>query len=318
MEIPCFAIAFSLLFLHHAPLPSSAVPDSIFILAGQSNMAGRGGVHNNTATGALHWDGIVPAQCQPNPSILRFSKDLVWVPAHEPLHADIDSTKTNGIGPGMPFANAVLTQDPDSVGAVGLVPCAVGGTTMNQWAKGGALYGEMVRRATAAVEAGGGNLRGLIWYQGESDTNSRQDAEEYRGRLETLFYHVRQDLQLPALPIIQVALASAEGPYKETVREAQLGISIPNLVTVDADGLPIQRDGLHLTTASQVELGHMLANAFLKTNFLSSPIRTSRGSGVEGSSSNSPASSGVLTVPLLMSALVFSLNFMIMAYSVEL
>ncbi|CAI0465094.1 unnamed protein product [Linum tenue] len=252
-------------------------------------MAGRGGVHNNTATGAVHWDGIVPAQCEPNPSILRFSKDLVWVPAHEPLHADIDSTKTNGIGPGMPFANAVLTQDP-----------------------------EMVRRATAAVAAGGGNLRGLIWYQGESDTNSREDAEGYRGRLETLFYHVRQDLQLPALPIIQVALASAEGPYKETVREAQLGISIPNLVTVDADGLPIQRDGLHLTTASQVELGHMLANAFLKTNFRSSPIRTSRGSGVEGSSSNSPAISGVLTVPLLMSALVFSLNYMIMAYSVDL
>ncbi|CAI0465096.1 unnamed protein product [Linum tenue] len=155
----------------------------------------------------------------------------------------------------------------------------------------------MVRRATAAVAAGGGNLRGLIWYQGESDTNSREDAEGYRGRLETLFYH---------------------GPYKETVREAQLGISIPNLVTVDADGLPIQRDGLHLTTASQVELGHMLANAFLKTNFRSSPIRTSRGSGVEGSSSNSPAISGVLTVPLLMSALVFSLNYMIMAYSVDL
>ncbi|CAN0922369.1 Probable carbohydrate esterase At4g34215 [Linum grandiflorum] len=254
MEI-IYPLILMILVMNHAivPILSSSPPANIFILAGQSNMAGRGGVINNTATGKMEWDRIVPAQCQPNPSILRLSKDLIWVTGQEPLHADIDFTKTNGVGPGMAFANALVTQDP-TVGVLGLVPCAIGGTNINQWEKDGELYGELMKRSEAAVAIGGGKIRALLWYQGESDTNSREDADQYKGRLETLFYHVRQDLQLPSLPIIQVALASSEGPFKETVRNAQLGISLPNLVTVDADGLPIGPDGLHLTTASQVQL----------------------------------------------------------------
>jgi hypothetical protein len=53
----------------------------IFILAGQSNMAGRGGV-----TGA-RWDGIVPSpDCSPSSSVLRLSPSLRWEQAREPLH----------------------------------------------------------------------------------------------------------------------------------------------------------------------------------------------------------------------------------------
>ncbi|CAN1274113.1 Probable carbohydrate esterase At4g34215 [Linum perenne] len=240
-------------------------------------MAGRGGVINDTITAEMKWDRIVPAQCQPNPSILRLSKELMWVTGQEPLHADIDFTKTNGVGPGMPFANGLLTQDP----GLGV-------------------------RSEAAVAIGGGRIRALLWYQGESDTNNREDADEYKERLETFFYHVREDLQLPSLPIIQVALASSEGQFKETVRNAQLGISIPNLVTVDADGLPIGPDGLHLTTASQVQLGHILADAFLKTKFRKSTMRTS----LTFNSYSPPTTNsvGVFVVPLLMSAFVLSLN----------
>ncbi|KAL3637026.1 hypothetical protein CASFOL_019325 [Castilleja foliolosa] len=36
-----------------------------------------------------------------------------------------------------------------------------------------------------------------------------------------------------------------------------------NVITVDAMGLALQKDGLHLTTMSQVQVGNMLANAFL-------------------------------------------------------
>ncbi|CAN1191935.1 Probable carbohydrate esterase At4g34215 [Linum perenne] len=306
MEIPP-SLTFLILLINHAILPilSASSPDNIFILAGQSNMAGRGGVINDTITAEMKWDRIVPAQCQPNPSILRLSKELMWVTGQEPLHADIDFTKTNGVGPGMPFANGLLTQDP-GLGVVGLVPCAIGGTAISQWEKGGELYGELIKRSEAAVAIGGGRIRALLWYQGESDTNNREDADEYKERLETFFYHVREDLQLPSLPIIQVALASSEGQFKETVRNAQLGISIPNLVTVDADGLPIGPDGLHLTTASQVQLGHILADAFLKTKFRKSTMRTS----LTFNSYSPPTTNsvGVFVVPLLMSAFVLSLN----------
>lgn len=59
-------------------------------------------------------------------------------------------------------------------------------------------------------------------------------------------------------------LASGEGPYIEEVREAQLNIGLPNVKCVDAEGLPLEPDGLHLTTQAQVRLGEMLADAYLR------------------------------------------------------
>ncbi|KAI3758862.1 hypothetical protein L6452_06434 [Arctium lappa] len=235
-------------------LANADADKTIFLLAGQSNMAGRGGVVDDK------WDGYVPPQSYPNPDILRLSADLNWQLATEPLHRDIDYLRACGVGPGMAFANSLLRQD-SSIGVVGLVPCAVGGTNISEWARGGPLYSQLIRRAAAALK-GGGTIKGLLWYQGESDTVFRDDAELYKRRLERFFGHVRSDLLLPALPIIQVALASGAGPYVERVREAQLGTWLVNLRTVDAKGLGLEPDGLHLTTPSQVTLGKMLAQAF--------------------------------------------------------
>ncbi|XP_076918387.1 putative carbohydrate esterase At4g34215 [Bidens hawaiensis] len=236
---------------------NAATSWSIFLLAGQSNMSGRGGIVNGT------WDNNIPPESIPNLAILRLSADLNWQLATEPLHRDIDTTKACGIGPGMAFASWLLRKD-SSIGVVGLVPCAVGGTNISEWARGGELYKGLIRRAQAALE-GGGTFRGLLWYQGESDTVSREDAESYKTQLQTFLLHVRADLLLPVLPIIQVALASGEGQYVETVREAQLGMDLVNLRTVDAKGLSLEPDGLHLTTPSQVTLGKMLADTFLQS-----------------------------------------------------
>jgi hypothetical protein len=175
---------------------------NIFILAGQSNMAGRGGVANNTITGIATWDGIVPPQCSPNPSILKLSANLTWVLAHDPLHDDIDVNKTNGIGPGMAFANHVLDKDPN-FGIIGLVPCAIGGTKISEWERGTFLYKQMMRRVQASLQ-NGGTIQALLWYQGESDTERQEDAKSYKAKLDKFFLDVRDDLQSPMLPIIQV------------------------------------------------------------------------------------------------------------------
>ncbi|KAK0576366.1 hypothetical protein LWI29_016235 [Acer saccharum] len=212
-------------------------------------MAGRGGVTNNTQTNTMVWDSIVPPQCQSNPYILRLNAKLKWVRAHEPLHADIDVNKTNGVGSGMPFSNAILTKDP-TFGVIGLVPCAIGGTNISEWKKGSFLYNQMVRRTLKALQ-GGGVIRALLWYHGESDMVSREDAELYKQRSEKFFVDLRSDLQVPMLPIIQVALASGQGPYIDILREGQLENNLLNVRTVDAKGLPLEPDELHLTTPSQ-------------------------------------------------------------------
>jgi hypothetical protein len=66
----------------------------IFILSGQSNMSGHGGIIAITAEDGSEtrkWDGIVPSECEAEPgAILRLNKNLEWEEAHEPLHADIE------------------------------------------------------------------------------------------------------------------------------------------------------------------------------------------------------------------------------------
>lgn len=186
-----------------ANVPTSHVLN-IFILAGQSNMSGRGGVVNHGQNGMVNetWDGVIPPECQSNLNILKLNAGFQWVEAQEPLHQDIDLGKVCGVGPGMSFANSVLKRDPN-IGVIGLVPCAIGGTNISEWARGGVLYNHMIRRTEAALQ-GGGKLQGLLWYQGESDTQSLEDAKLYRFRLKRLFKNVLHDLQSPSLPVIQV------------------------------------------------------------------------------------------------------------------
>ncbi|PON48860.1 SGNH hydrolase-type esterase domain containing protein [Parasponia andersonii] len=227
----------------------------IFILAGQSNMAGRGGVSRGI------WDHYVPPECRPNRQILRLGAKLEWEEAHEPLHADIDAGKACGIGPGMAFANEVLRARGSSV-VVGLVPCAVGGTRISQWARGTLLYSGLLSRAQESLKKGG-TIRAVLWFQGESNTVRRGDAEAYRGNMEKFVTDIRSDLGVPNLLVIQVALASGEGRYIEVVRKAQLEMNLPNVRCVDGKGLNLKTDHLHLTTASEVQLGIKLANSFL-------------------------------------------------------
>ncbi|XP_027093834.1 probable carbohydrate esterase At4g34215 [Coffea arabica] len=250
-------------------LQSGSQRKHIFTLAGQSYMAGRGGVNNKT------WDGFVPHECHPNPSILRFNSGLTWEEAREPIHFDIDSNKTCGIGPGMVFANKILRKNlamatGEANNFIGLVPCAVGGTSLSEWSRGSKLYNAMITRARAAMEVdddddyGESVLEAVLWFQGERDTITREEAESYETRLERFIQDFRIDLQSSNLPFFQVLLTSAQGPYMDTVREAQAAIRLPNVIKIEAKGLPLEIDGLHLSSLAQVHLGEMLADAFLK------------------------------------------------------
>ncbi|XP_058216722.1 probable carbohydrate esterase At4g34215 [Rhododendron vialii] len=230
---------------------------NVFLLAIQSNMSGHGGTTNGT------WDGVVPPKCAPNPSILSLAPNLTWVPAVEPLHRDINVNITFGVGPGMLFANSVLAKDP-SVGMVGLVPCALGGSKISSWGQGSSLYDRLVSRARAAMQ-GGGKIQAMLWYQGESDTELQDDAELYMGQLVKFFQDLSCDLESPSLLIIQVALASAQGPFLEQVRGAQLRLDLENVKCVNTQGLELEPDDLHLTSRAKVQLGMMLADSFLHT-----------------------------------------------------
>lgn len=64
---------------------------------------------------------------------------------------------------------------------------------------------------------------------------------------------------------------SGDERYMEKVREAQLGMKVENVVCVDAKGLEFKDQ--HLTSNAQVQLGQMIADAYLK-HFGSSDANT--------------------------------------------
>jgi hypothetical protein len=62
----------------------------------------------------------------------------------------------------MAFARFLLAQQ--AVGGVGLVPCAVGETSVADWAPGGRLWTRTVERTQQALaHVKGTHLAGLLW-----------------------------------------------------------------------------------------------------------------------------------------------------------
>jgi hypothetical protein len=251
----------------------------VWLLLGQSNMAGRGGVTART------WDGVVPAACAPPPGTAVWClhpDGRAWEAAREPLHAGVDAPgKPCGVGPGLAFAAALLRQPgrPPPCGrvatlsAVGLVPCAVGGSALCEWElPDGPLGARAVARALAALAApcapGPARLAGALFYQGETDAGSEQDAASWGERFVRLAGALRAALHAPELPFAVVAITTARSlptcAHVEQVRAAQLALPgvLPCCCVVDADGLALQPDGLHLTAAAAVELGQRLAAAW--------------------------------------------------------
>ncbi|KAF7046548.1 hypothetical protein CFC21_055572 [Triticum aestivum] len=256
------ALPILLLLAAAVTVSAERAPTLVFILAGQSNMGGRGG-----ATVGNRWDGVVPPECAPSPRMLRLSPSLRWEEAREPLHAGVDVGNVVGVGPAMPFAHGLLRAPACPRGAVvGLVPCAQGGTPIANWSRGSEMYERMVTRARVAG-AGTGRIAALLWFQGEADAMRREDAMAYTGRMEAFVRDVRRDLAMPNLLVIQVGIATAQkqGKWLDLVRKQQRAVRLPNLKYVDAMGLPLANDITHLTTQAQVRLGKMLADAYIAT-----------------------------------------------------
>ena len=156
------------LVLAHGFLPAETpkIPREkfhLFLLVGQSNMAGRG--------------KVAEGDRKPHPRVLMLSREKKWVPAVDPMH--FDKPRMVGVGLGRTFGIAVAEGDPGI--HVGLIPCAVGGSPIRSWEPGGYHgqtkshpWDDSLARARAALRDG--TLKGILWHQGESDSNPR-DAE---------------------------------------------------------------------------------------------------------------------------------------------
>ncbi len=226
----------------------------IFVLAGQSNMAGRGEVE--------------PVDKKPHPRVLTLTESCDWAPAVAPIHFD----KTGaGVGPGRTFGIAVAEALPETV--IGLVPCATGGSPIEVWQPGkywhqtdSHPYDDAIRRAKRAMKDG--VLEGILWHQGEGDSKPAR-AGAYAENLTGLIARFRRDLGVPDLPFIIGQLGRfSEAPWneeKKLVDKAHRTVAErdPHVIFVSAEGLGCKEDLVHFDARSQRELGRRFASAYL-------------------------------------------------------
>jgi hypothetical protein len=238
-------------------LPEGTEQLDLYLLMGQSNMKGR---------------GIMPEEPARDPRIVMMHlKDDSWYLARHPLHLVGDPQTfaghdNAGVGPGLAFAEALLAQNPKL--AIGLVPCAVGGSPINLWQKGGRLYDEALRRAgvalqtTAPVQA---RIRGVLWLQGEANANAAGLAV-HEAKLLKLVDDLRADLSQPDLPFIACTIGEMGGASKTADKIAmnQLLLDLPSkrahTACVDARDVKTHiGDSVHFDTAAQTEIGKRFA-----------------------------------------------------------
>jgi len=244
----------------------------LFILAGQSNMSGR---------------GIIPASgAEVNSRIYLFGNDYRWKLAREPIDDPenqvdlVSEDRPVGVSPGMTFARTLLEQDPGRV--IGLIPCARGDSAIHEWQRNwsdATLYGSCLKRVRAA--SGMGRVAGFLFFQGEVDAiapsarpNRTLLPDRWATQFTTMVQDWRRDLNLPRLPVVFAQIGSNTEPeiFKNwtAVQAQQRQVRLPLTAMITTEDLALQ-DFVHFTTASYQAIGQRFAEAYLR---LESDLKT--------------------------------------------
>lgn len=227
-------------------------PDSnfhLYLLIGQSNMAGRGVVDDESK--------------KTNSQIWMLDSSNHWVMATDPVH--FDKPSLIGVGPAISFAKEILGDNKRT--RIGLIPCAVGGSPIGVWEPGAFYapsfhpYDDAIKRVQSAMQQG--VLKGIIWHQGESDNDSAR-AALYLEKLKALINRLRTEVHQPNLPFVAGELGYfIQADFINRVIN-QLPQVVPYTAVVSAKDLTDKGDHLHFDTLSARELGKRYAEAMKK------------------------------------------------------
>jgi len=223
-------------------LPAADADFHLYLLIGQSNMAGRGKMELK--------DKVVV------PRVLMLNKANEWVSAVDPISFD----KTiAGVSLGRTFGIEMAKADPKV--KIGLIPCAVGGTPIRRWQQNGDLYKAALKRAKIAQKDG--VIKGILWHQGESDSGKEETAKIYEQQLLAMVNAWQWDLNGGDIPIVvgEMGRFYQRAKFKHVVDAAlkALPSKVKHAAWVSAGGLNHKGDVVHFNATSYREFGKRYA-----------------------------------------------------------
>ncbi len=215
-----------------------------FLLIGQSNMAGRGYMTDapklDTLGGRL--------------KVLRNGR---WQNMYRPVNPD---RPFSGTCLAESFAKAYALEHTEV--EVGVIPCADGGTSLNQWAEGSLLFDNAINNARLAMRTS--NLVGILWHQGESDCGEGSYPHYYE-KIAVMMSALRREIGAEDTPLLVGGLGDF---LKDRVESPNL-VNYPHINSalekfasetertafVSAEGLTSNPDNLHFNHNSLMEFG---------------------------------------------------------------
>lgn len=215
-----------------------------FLLIGQSNMAGRGFIHE-----------VEPILNKR----IRVLKNGRWGDMFPPINFD---RSWAGINLAESFADAYAA-DHEGVD-VGLIPCADGGTSLEQWQVGGLLYDHAVLQARLAQRTS--IIHGILWHQGETDCPENL-YPHYLEKCRPILTSMREDLGIPDVPLLIGGLgdflqnctkylgSALKNYHYINAQLVQLSGELDAAAFVTAEGLTANPDNLHFNAKSLREFG---------------------------------------------------------------
>ncbi len=229
----------------------------LYVIAGQSNSAGYGKdpIYDPAETG-----------------VHLYRNCGKWDMAAHPLNESTNSIhieNREGGNPGHSPYLAFAKMLKRALGyPIGLIQSALGGSPLSAWnpQEDGTLYRPML----ASVKATGGKIKGVLWYQGCSDTNPELSAT-YLERFEQFVSALRRDINDDSLPFYTVQINRVIGNADDTTKrcwniirevQRQAARTIDNVFVVPTIDLTLY-DGIHISSACNMVLGERLARMAL-------------------------------------------------------
>ena len=260
-------------FISHG---KTAVP--VFLLSGQSNMAGYSGGTNELSNDQ------------------RSDVDNVKIY----MDGDGDNSKKNKwltlgfgfgamsffIGPELSMGRTLSDSMPGT--KIAFIKHSVGGTYLaksEHWlppssnnGNGGGLYKAMMSTIDRAMKSFNSAFdttqytpkwAGFVWFQGEFDAYEIGYSNAYKQNLTNLINDIRAVTEVEDLPVIIPMIdVQNQWTYNSIVRAADVAVSqkMDNVDTVETKGLPT--DGTHYKAAGYITIGQRIAQSWLAMDFI--------------------------------------------------